>query len=637
MDSITKQKGFWSEDDDQVLKAIREGFLVTQQAMWKDQPNWSLTNSGYLSTAGTTASICFIKRGKIFVGHCGDSGIVLGEKDPNSRDSWRPRPLTIDHKPESKEELKRITDAGGKVVVKAGVPRVVWRRPRDRSHRGPVRRSTEIDELPFLAVARALGDLWSYNAADDVFVVSPDPDLYVHEIDVTKDRCLVLATDGAWNVLSAEDAVESVFNTERHNEEHMLDPDRGPAWVNPSKRLVDNAINRWKTCNLRADNTSIVTVMLDPPGPPRAQVLRKRHAQHHSLRPATLSISSPPPKLPPKPSATKNGIAIISRFPNSNDRGEKHGHNLVGGANGVTSDSRLNKVSQREEPASPVVNRIVHDSIKTSAKKVRVKTLSTESDDMIRNIKEHKSPSPPPLPARPPGGLASKQSLAVALSKAARASRPLRSQNTLGLPKASTTDGEASSRPILRRSHKEVADRIAGRRHEVPPRPAPALPVKQPRRSTAPEPLLGSDAENEPVAVRRVHSPLKARMATRRSLLVDKCVSKTHIQRGRRSDPVVVVANLSGDSSASESLPPRVLRPKNRQNDEVATMAAAGDATSSCGKRKRRSSGVARDGPALGPKSRSAVVGDRPRLLNAKAALDAASAAKKARLLSKRK
>ena len=30
--------------------------------------------------------------------------------------------------------------------------------------------------------------------------------------------------------------------------------------------------HRWMANNLRADNTSIVTVMLDPPGPPRAQV-----------------------------------------------------------------------------------------------------------------------------------------------------------------------------------------------------------------------------------------------------------------------------------------------------------------------------------------------------------------------------
>ena len=43
-------------------------------------------------------------------------------------------------------------------------------------------------------------------------------------------------------------------------------------WINPSKRLVDKAIEKWTVNNLRADNTSIVTVMLDPPGPPRAQV-----------------------------------------------------------------------------------------------------------------------------------------------------------------------------------------------------------------------------------------------------------------------------------------------------------------------------------------------------------------------------
>ncbi len=84
MDFITRQKAFWSEDDDEVLRAIREGFLTTQQAMWKDQPNWRPTASGLPSTAGTTASICFIKRGKIFVGHCGDSGIVIGERDPKN-------------------------------------------------------------------------------------------------------------------------------------------------------------------------------------------------------------------------------------------------------------------------------------------------------------------------------------------------------------------------------------------------------------------------------------------------------------------------------------------------------------------------------------------------------------------------
>lgn len=46
--------------------------------------------------------------------------------------------------------------------------------------------------------------------------------------------------------------------------------------MNPSKCLVERALKLWSTTKIRADNTSVVTLMLDPPGPPRAQVLRNR-------------------------------------------------------------------------------------------------------------------------------------------------------------------------------------------------------------------------------------------------------------------------------------------------------------------------------------------------------------------------
>jgi len=201
---------------------------------------WPRTASGLPSTAGTTASIAFIRKGKIYIGHVGDSAIILGyqvEGDPQ----WKAKALTKDHKPESGPEMTRIQESGGKVVSKSGVPRVVWNRPRI-GHKGPVRRSTHMDEIPFLAVARSLGkfimncmyvirkglikiilgDLWSYNSELNTFVVSPEPDVKVIPVDVKSHRCLIFGTDGLWNMLSAQAAVTVVQATDRHNEKHLI-------------------------------------------------------------------------------------------------------------------------------------------------------------------------------------------------------------------------------------------------------------------------------------------------------------------------------------------------------------------------------------------------------------------------------
>lgn len=277
MNTIVSQKLFWSENDEDVLKAIRDGYIQTHYSMWREQDKWPKTSSGLPSTAGTTASIAFIRRGKIYIGHVGDSGIVLGyQKDKESHSgneacTWNSMPLTEDHKPEAYAEKMRIMSCGGKVVTKSGVPRVVWNRPRI-GHKGPVRRSTPIDEIPFLAVARSLGDLWSYNSAVDEFIVSPNPDVSVIEIDPKRYRCLIFGTDGLWNVLSPKHAVEIVHAAEMENIRIALEG--GCDWKNPSKLLVNEALERWSKSNMKADNTSVVIIMLDPPGPPKRDVLR---------------------------------------------------------------------------------------------------------------------------------------------------------------------------------------------------------------------------------------------------------------------------------------------------------------------------------------------------------------------------
>lgn len=45
---------------------------------------WPKTVSGLPSTSGTTSSIAFIRRRKLYIGHVGDSKIVLGFQLPGN-------------------------------------------------------------------------------------------------------------------------------------------------------------------------------------------------------------------------------------------------------------------------------------------------------------------------------------------------------------------------------------------------------------------------------------------------------------------------------------------------------------------------------------------------------------------------
>jgi hypothetical protein len=51
-------------------------------------------------------------------------------------------------------------------------------------------------------------------------------------------------------------------------------------WINPAHCLVEKALQQWANLKLRADNTSAVTLMLDPPGPPRFQVNTNTHLHY---------------------------------------------------------------------------------------------------------------------------------------------------------------------------------------------------------------------------------------------------------------------------------------------------------------------------------------------------------------------
>lgn len=395
--------------------------------------------------------------------------------------------------------------------------------------------------------------------------------------------------------------------------------------------------------SLRADNTSIVTVMLDPPGPPRAQVLRRLHGI--PALPPPIAEGNRPPALPPKPSSTPNpvtvhanstkGIAIISRFPNSSNRGEKVGTNLIDRVGGGDSGDGLSGPELAEDNKSPMSNRIVHDNLKPVH---RVRVTSSKTEAIINNLENlvnstgqqqpkssnpggggdaaPKSPSPPPLPARPAGGLVSKKALQGAGAKQPQ-SNPVQAAARPPATRSRSASGSAGGGVVA------TAVRSLGQQlSQQPEQKQPLLrPVKQPRRSTAPEYNTSgsgsSDDENNEPSTAAAPVITRSKVATRRSLAEVRRVAAavagkaplvaTNIQPrrlpGRRSEPLAPSSLLIQQQQQKDSPSTRVLRPRNHSEKDSPVPpelpekrrvggggATSPSSSSSASKRKRRSS-----------------------------------------------
>lgn len=120
---------------------------------------------------GSTASTAVLVGNHLYVANVGDSRTVISQ-------AGRAIPLSEDHKPNRSDERKRIEKAGG-VVMWAGTWRV-----------GGV-----------LAMSRAFG-----NRMLKQFVVA-EPEIQEQEID-EDFKLLVLASDGLWDVVANEDAIQ---------------------------------------------------------------------------------------------------------------------------------------------------------------------------------------------------------------------------------------------------------------------------------------------------------------------------------------------------------------------------------------------------------------------------------------------
>ncbi|CAL5018304.1 unnamed protein product [Urochloa decumbens] len=132
-------------------------------------PPCECPRSVFTGYVGSTAVVALLVRGTVVVANCGDSRAVLCR----GLTGVPPIPLSYDHKPNRPDELVRIHAVGGQVMYK----RV----------RG------------VLAMTRALGDR---KLRPEVIA---EPEITITE-RTANDQCLILASDGMWDVISNETA-----------------------------------------------------------------------------------------------------------------------------------------------------------------------------------------------------------------------------------------------------------------------------------------------------------------------------------------------------------------------------------------------------------------------------------------------
>lgn len=194
------------------------------------------------SLSGTTCSLVLLHRNKVYSISLGDSKAVLGILHPGES-SFRLMPYVIstEHKTSSTSEQTRIRNMGGLLFPL---------KDKNGEEVGPIRIWNSSRKYPGLMVSRSFGDLVGKTCG-----VSGDPDII--DMNLTRShRCLIVASDGFWDMHSNLEALSNLYSKERGQ---MVDIQK--MLVQITKRTL----NRWKQNfgNVHRDDISIILVYFD--------------------------------------------------------------------------------------------------------------------------------------------------------------------------------------------------------------------------------------------------------------------------------------------------------------------------------------------------------------------------------------
>lgn len=205
--------------------------------------------------SGATCVFATIAAGKLSVANCGDSRAVLGRRAGPGNAAIVAHAMSNDHKPDRAEERKRILAAGGhlgcrQAIVNQGKgpvsvpvgPCRVW-----YQHRG---------ETLGLAMSRSLGDGIVHKCG-----VSAEPEIIEHALD-EMDEFLMIATDGVWDVLDNNQALQIVVAVMAKSGATGAGGGGGWSAAEAANNICRFARSRWEKLSPMVDDITCIVVKI---------------------------------------------------------------------------------------------------------------------------------------------------------------------------------------------------------------------------------------------------------------------------------------------------------------------------------------------------------------------------------------
>ena len=186
--------------------------------------------------SGCTLLTALIQNHTLVVSHLGDCRALLIQSSPCAQEAgfWVYKQLTEEHRPDLPLEKARIENKKGVVASK---------KDSAGKENGPARVWVAGEGMPGLAMSRSIGDSIAHSVG-----VSDTPDVILHRFD-QRDKALVVASDGLWNVLSNSEVTMIVQRQ----------------WSNCdscSLELLKAAENRWKKLHTSSDDITVIVITL---------------------------------------------------------------------------------------------------------------------------------------------------------------------------------------------------------------------------------------------------------------------------------------------------------------------------------------------------------------------------------------